>query len=36
MAYKVAVMGYGVVGSGVCEVIRINAESLSKKVGDKV
>lgn len=36
MAYKVAVMGYGVVGSGVCEVIRINAESLAKKVGDTV
>lgn len=36
MAYKVAVMGYGVVGSGVCEVIRVNAESLAKKVGDKV
>ena len=24
MAFKVAVMGYGVVGSGVCEVIRVN------------
>lgn len=36
MAYKVAVMGYGVVGSGVCEVIRVNADSLFKKVGDKV
>ncbi len=33
---KVAVMGYGVVGSGVCEVIRTNAKSLSEKLGDQV
>ena len=33
---KVAVMGYGVVGSGVCEVIRTNAKSLSEKLGDAV
>lgn len=33
---KVAVMGYGVVGSGVCEVIRTNAKSLAEKLGDEV
>ena len=33
---KVAVLGYGVVGSGVCEVIRTNAKSLSEKLGDCV
>ena len=33
---NVAVMGYGVVGSGVCEVIRTNAKSLSEKLGDCV
>ncbi len=33
---KVAVLGYGVVGSGVCEVIRTNAKSLSEKLGDSV
>lgn len=33
---KVAVMGYGVVGSGVCEVIRTNAKSLSEKLCDTV
>ncbi len=36
MAFKVAVMGYGVVGSGVCEVIRVNKEALEKKLGDTV
>ncbi|MBP3447830.1 MAG: homoserine dehydrogenase [Clostridia bacterium] len=33
---NVAVMGYGVVGSGVCEVIRTNRKSLSEKLGDQV
>lgn len=33
---NVAVMGYGVVGSGVCEVIRTNAKSLCEKLGDSV
>ena len=33
---KVAVLGYGVVGSGVCEVIRTNAKSLEEKLGDSV
>ncbi len=33
---KVAVMGYGVVGNGVCEVIRTNANSLADKLGDRV
>ena len=36
MAKKVAVLGYGVVGSGVCEVIRTNAASISKKAEDEV
>ena len=36
MGFKVAVMGYGVVGSGVCEVIRTNAQSLGEKLGDDV
>lgn len=36
MGYKVAVMGYGVVGSGVCEVIRTNAKSLSEKLGQDI
>lgn len=33
---KVAVMGYGVVGSGVCEVIRTNKKSLAEKLGEEV
>ena len=33
---KVAVMGYGTVGNGVCEVIRTNASSLAEKLGDHV
>ena len=36
MGYKVAVMGYGVVGSGVCEVIRTNAKSLCEKLGQDI
>lgn len=36
MSFKVAVMGYGVVGSGVCEVIRTNAQSLKEKLGDDI
>jgi homoserine dehydrogenase len=36
MSKKVAVLGYGVVGSGVCEVIRTNAEAISQKVGDGI
>ncbi len=36
MAFKVAVMGYGVVGSGVCEVIRVNKDALEKKLGESV
>ena len=36
MAKKIAVLGYGVVGSGVCEVIRTNAASISKKADDDV
>jgi homoserine dehydrogenase len=36
MPKKIAVLGYGVVGSGVCEVIRTNKESLKIKVSDEV
>ena len=36
MPKKVAVLGYGVVGSGVCEVIRTNAESISRKAGESI
>ena len=36
MAKNIAVLGYGVVGSGVCEVIRTNAASLRKKADDDV
>lgn len=36
MSKKVAVMGYGVVGSGVVEVIYKNHESISKKLGDEI
>lgn len=31
---KVAVMGYGTIGSGVVEVLEVNKESIAKKVGD--
>ncbi len=33
---KVAIMGYGTVGSGVYEVIRTNQESINKKVNDEL
>lgn len=33
---NVAVMGYGTVGSGVVEVLRMNAESINERVGKKV
>lgn len=33
---KIAVMGYGVVGSGTVEVFYKNLESIEKKVGDKI
>lgn len=33
---KVAIMGYGTVGSGVFEVIRTNEKSIDKKVGQKL
>lgn len=36
MSFKVAVMGYGTVGSGVCEVIRTNSHSLSEKLGEDI
>ena len=33
---KVAIMGYGTIGSGVAEVLRVNQEILKKKVGEPV
>lgn len=33
---KVAVMGYGVVGSGVVEVLNTNKESIAKKVSEEI
>ncbi|MBZ4647176.1 MAG: homoserine dehydrogenase [Petroclostridium sp.] len=33
---KIAVMGFGIVGSGVVEVIRKNSESISRKAGKKI
>lgn len=33
---KVAVMGYGTIGSGVVEVLEVNKESIAKKVGDTI
>ena len=33
---KVAIMGYGTIGSGVAEVLRVNQDQLSKKVGEPV
>ncbi|WP_036607305.1 homoserine dehydrogenase [Oribacterium sp. P6A1] len=33
---KVAIMGYGTIGSGVAEVLRVNQDQLQKKVGEPV
>ena len=33
---KIALLGYGTIGSGVAEVLRINKESIAKKAGDKI
>lgn len=33
---KIALLGYGTIGSGVAEVLRINAESIAKKAGDQI
>ena len=33
---KVAILGFGTVGSGVLEVIRTNASSISRRVGQEV
>ncbi|MBP3239242.1 MAG: homoserine dehydrogenase [Oribacterium sp.] len=33
---KVAIMGYGTIGSGVAEVLRVNQDQLRKKVGEPV
>lgn len=33
---KIAIMGFGTVGSGVLEVVRRNAQSLTRRVGEPV
>ena len=33
---NVAVLGYGTIGSGVCEVIDVNNEALKKRIGDDI
>lgn len=33
---EVAVMGYGTVGAGVAEVIRMNADAIARRVGDRL
>ena len=33
---NIAVLGYGVVGSGVYEVLNVNKESITKKTGDEI
>ena len=33
---KVAVMGYGTIGSGVVEVLRINKEKIARRAGQEV
>ena len=33
---KIAVLGYGTVGSGVVEVIETNHESIKKRVGEEI
>ena len=33
---KIAVMGYGTIGSGVVEVLRINKEKIAKRAGEPV
>lgn len=33
---KIAIMGYGTIGSGVAEVIRINQDQIQKKVGEAI
>ena len=33
---KVAVLGYGTVGSGIVEVIKTNQDMVNKKAGDEI
>lgn len=33
---KIAVMGYGTIGSGVVEVLETNHDSIAKRVGEEV
>ena len=33
---QIAVLGYGTIGSGVAEVLKVNKESITKRVGDEI
>ena len=33
---QIAVLGYGTIGSGVVEVLKVNKESITKRVGDEI
>ena len=33
---RIAVMGYGTIGSGVAEVLKINRDSIAKRAGDEI
>ncbi len=33
---KIALLGYGTIGSGVAEVLRVNKESIAKRAGDEI
>ncbi len=33
---KIAILGYGTIGSGVVEVLNTNQESIAKRAGDEI
>ena len=33
---QIAVLGYGTIGSGVVEVLKVNKDSITKRVGDEI
>ena len=33
---KIALLGYGTIGSGVAEVLRINKDSITKRAGEEI
>ena len=33
---KIAILGYGTIGSGVVEVLHTNRESIAKRAGDEI